>query len=272
MTISLLQNLKLTITPYAFSKIHYIAGLGDTEISGFGVSSIANPLRIEDFCLIKQTAGWASSDLDDDDIARYFLEQVDLGRQPIEFSRIFIHTHPAGGTSPSGVDNETFAKSFGECDWRVMLILSRDLAQHTCSFVAAIRGMGVTVEQPIPFSVDYGLPFKGTDFDAWKTEYETYITKPKVCDTENWFDSYSEGAIECPWFKSKNKSSRSVSCFNCQSFETCDMIPDPLEATQILRKEPPPKRVCPICKAPLKKGACSMCKIKFTTYYTKGKK
>jgi len=239
MTISLLQNLKLTITPYAFSKIHYIAGLGDTEISGFGVSSIANPLRIEDFCLIKQTAGWASSDLDDDDIARYFLEQVDLGRQPIEFSRIFIHTHPAGGTSPSGVDNETFAKSFGECDWRVMLILSRDLAQHTCSFVAAIRGMGVTVEQPIPFSVDYGLPFKGTDFDAWKTEYETYITKPKVCDTENWFDSYSEGAIECPWFKSKNKSSRSVSCFNCQSFETCDMIPDPLEATQILRKEPP---------------------------------
>ena len=52
-------------------------------------------------------------------------EQVDQGRNPERFARLWIHTHPANCAEPSPVDEETFARVFGSCTWAVMAILAK---------------------------------------------------------------------------------------------------------------------------------------------------
>ncbi len=42
------------------------------------------------------------------------------------FARIWIHTHPGNSPEPSLMDLRTFATSFGQCDWSVMMILAED--------------------------------------------------------------------------------------------------------------------------------------------------
>jgi proteasome lid subunit RPN8/RPN11 len=62
---------------------------------------------------------------DDTAVAEFFDEQVDAGRRPEQFARIWVHTHPGECPWPSGVDERTFADAFGHCDWSVMFILAR---------------------------------------------------------------------------------------------------------------------------------------------------
>ena len=82
-------------------------------------------LLVEDVRLVRQTCDWASVAFDDAAVADFFDEQVDAGRQPEEFGRIWVHTHPGDSAGPSLTDEETFARVFGGCDWAVMLILAR---------------------------------------------------------------------------------------------------------------------------------------------------
>jgi len=46
-------------------------------------------------------------EFDDAAVADFFDEQVDQGRRPEEFSRIWLHTHPGASAQPSHTDEET---------------------------------------------------------------------------------------------------------------------------------------------------------------------
>src|SRR4051794_4676952 len=81
----------LRLTPYAWAKLLFLRDLGQTEVGGFGVSQPEDLLLVEDVHLVRQTCTPLSVKFHDDSVADYFDDQVDHGRRPAEFGRIWIH-------------------------------------------------------------------------------------------------------------------------------------------------------------------------------------
>ncbi len=145
--------------------------MGETEIGGFGISRREALLDVEDLVLIPQRTTAVSVEFDDLAVADFFEEQVALGRTPAEFARIWVHTHPGDCPRPSGTDEATFVRVFGNCDWAVMLILARGGAVYArLAWNVGPRG---AIE--IPVTINYARPFVGTDFPAWQAEYERCV-------------------------------------------------------------------------------------------------
>lgn len=167
----------LRFTPTAWAKLQYFCHRGDTEIGGFGLTSFGNSggdrdlLLIEDFMTVKQEVSAVTVSFDDEAVADLFVDQVEAGRKPEQFARIWLHTHPGRSAEPSGVDEETFARVFGASDWAVMFILAKGGATY-----ARLRfNIGPGGEVRIPVEVEYGEAFGPSDHAAWEAEYQTNI-------------------------------------------------------------------------------------------------
>ena len=161
----------LRFSPTAWAKLTFFRDYGDTEISGFGVSEPDDLLCVTDFATIKQDATVASISLDDHAIADYFDAQVDAGRKPQQFFRLWLHTHPGNSVTPSSTDEETFARVFGKSDWAVMCIL----AEEGKTYARLRFNAGPGGQVLIPVCVDYSLPFGASDYDVWQAEYQANI-------------------------------------------------------------------------------------------------
>jgi hypothetical protein len=161
----------LRFTPHAWAKLLYLRDAGDTEVGGFGIANSKDLLLIEDFVTVKQTATAASINFSDEAVADFFDQQVDEGRQPEQFARCWIHTHPGNCPNPSAVDEATFARVFGGSDFAIMLILAKGGDVY-----ARLRfNVGPGGEVLIPVEIDYGCEFAASDPEAWELEYQTNI-------------------------------------------------------------------------------------------------
>ncbi len=188
------QHPTLRLSPYAWAKLLFLRDAGPTEIGGFGLSAAGNPLLVEDIRLVTQRCDWASVEFDDSAVADYFDEQVDRGRAPEEFGRIWVHTHPGASAEPSSTDEETFARVFGKCDWAVMAILAQEGAPY-----ARLRfGVGPGGSLEIPVEVDYGAEFPAADRGAWEAEYETHVL-PAALAAAPWDPEDRVGLVDDPW-------------------------------------------------------------------------
>jgi len=175
----------LRFSPTAWSKLLYFRDRGHTEVGGFGVTSPDDLLRVEEFVTVKQDVSVASVSFDDDAVSGFFEAQVDAGRKPEQFARIWLHTHPGESAQPSSVDEETFRRVFGRCDWAVIFVLGKtDKAYARLRFNVGPAG-GIL----IPVRVDYTRPFGPTGIAAWEAEYETNI-KP-----DSWRTFRGEGSL-----------------------------------------------------------------------------
>jgi proteasome lid subunit RPN8/RPN11 len=161
----------LRFTPTAWAKLHYFCHRGDTEIGGFAQTGADDLLLVEDFLTVRQRVSVASVAFDDTAVADLFESQVEAARKPEQFARIWLHTHPGTSPTPSSVDEETFARSFGPCDWAIMFILAR--GGKTYARLRFNIGPGGEVE--IPVEVDYGASFGAADHVAWEAEYAAHI-------------------------------------------------------------------------------------------------
>lgn len=165
----------LRFSPTAWSKLLFLRNAGDTEIGGFGIAPADDLLFVEDVQLVKQTCTWATAEFDDDSVADFFDEQVDGGRRPEQFARIFLHTHPSSSAQPSATDEATFARVFAGSDWAIMLILARGGQCY-----ARLRfNVGPGAEFELPVDVDYGRPFEASDFELWHEEYLANVRVPR---------------------------------------------------------------------------------------------
>jgi hypothetical protein len=154
-------------SPYAWAKLCFMRDLGSTEVGGFGITAADDLLRIEDVCFVRQRCTPMSVALDDAAVAALFDEQVDLGRRPDQFGRIWIHTHPGQSAEPSEVDEQTFARVFRRTDWALMFILARNGTTH-----ARLRfNVGPGGEATARVEVDFSYPFAASDEAAWEAEY-----------------------------------------------------------------------------------------------------
>jgi hypothetical protein len=165
----------LRFSPTAWAKLLCLRDLGDTEIGGFGISKAGDLLFVEDVQLVAQTCDWAHVAFDDAAVADFFDRQVDSGRRPEEFGRIWVHTHPGNSAAPSPTDEATFARVFGGAEWALMFILARGGQTY-----ARLRyNCGPGADLKIAVEVDFGQPFAGSDSEAWQTEYCANVRTPE---------------------------------------------------------------------------------------------
>ena len=128
-------------------------------------------LYIEDIAIIKQTVSMVTVSFDDLAVADFFEEQVDLGRKPEQFARLWLHTHPGSSPNPSMTDEDTFHRVFGSCDWSVMCIVAQEGKTYARMHFKA--GPGGDIQ--IPVSIDYSRSFEASDFTSWQAEYKQYV-------------------------------------------------------------------------------------------------
>lgn len=161
---------------------------------------------MEDVQLVKQACSWANVTFEDESVADFFDRQVDAGRRPEQFARVWVHTHPGDCPRPSMTDEETFDRVFGRSDWAAMFILACDGQSY-----ARLRfNVGPGADLEIPTGVDYSRLFDGCDTEAWAQEYLSNVqTAPLVCSvasemepvlaspfdeepTDDWYESWFE--------------------------------------------------------------------------------
>jgi proteasome lid subunit RPN8/RPN11 len=183
----------LRFSPTAWAKLLYLRDAGDTEIGGFGISTHDDLLLIEDVQLVAQSCTWTHVAFDDEAVADFFDQQVEAGRQPQEFGRIWLHTHPGRSPEPSGTDEATFSRVFGNSDWAVMFIIARGGQTY-----ARLRyNIGPGADVMLRVEVEYGGEFAGTNFDAWQADYLANVRLPPA-ELPIRGNIARGGAVPCP--------------------------------------------------------------------------
>src|SRR5437762_2980274 len=156
----------LRFSPLAFLKLQFFLHAGETEIGGFGICREGELLYVEDFRTVKQITTSVTVEFDDQAVADHFDDCVDEGLSPQQFARVWIHTHPGESPEPSSVDERTFDRVFGSCDWACMFIMGR-----TGKTYARIRfSAGPAGSMLLPVLVD------------WAEWPETLFEQPKKID------------------------------------------------------------------------------------------
>lgn len=171
----------------------YLRDAGDTEVGGFGIAHPQDLLLVEDVRLVRQVCTVVTVKFDDASVADFFDEQVDLGRRPQQCGRIWVHTHPGNSPAPSGTDERTFARCFGQADWAVMFILAE--GGQTYARLRFNVGPGGSIE--IPVQVDFQRAFPAADPEAWNREYldnvgVPWAQPPAAVDRSNLFGERAE--------------------------------------------------------------------------------
>ncbi len=175
----------LVIGPVAWLKLMLFLHIGDTEVGGFGISRGGahaddgdedDLLYLEDFATVRQRVTAISVAFDDAAVADYFDDQVDAGLSPARFGRVWVHTHPGDSPNPSMIDEETFARVFGTCDWAVMLIVSRTGRTYCRLSFSAGPGGSVLLPVRIDWAAWPGVLLDEAQklaaaFEGWIKEY-----------------------------------------------------------------------------------------------------
>ncbi|MFO0806440.1 MAG: hypothetical protein U0791_25325 [Gemmataceae bacterium] len=167
----------------AWLKLQFLCHAGPTEIGGFGLSAENDPLFIEDVLVVRQTCSVVSVMFDDAAVADLFDTMTDAGVPPSRFARIWLHTHPDASVTPSGVDEETFARVFGGCDWSVMAILGRTGRMSARLRITTGPGATLALRPRIDW---FDWPALAGTLDehveSWRAEYTGKVQMPKICD------------------------------------------------------------------------------------------
>ena len=164
----------------------FLRDRGPTEVGAFGITRPDDLLLVEEIQLVHQRCTETFVAFDDAAVAEHFEHQVESGRRPEQFGRIWIHTHPGESAQPSRVDVETFHRVFGRCDWAVMFIL----AQGGQTYAELSWRHGGPASIRLGVKVDFSHPFSGSNQDQWEHEYHTHVDPhafqdPRLMDFED---------------------------------------------------------------------------------------
>jgi len=170
------QKPSLRFSPTAWAKLVFLRDITDNEVGGFGVTEADDLLFVTDFILVKQKVTPVSVSFNDESVADFFDNQVEAGRKPEQFARIWLHTHPGNSPQPSCTDESTFQRVFGSCDWSIMAIV----AQEGSTYARLRFNAGPGGEVKIPVSVDYNCEFDAADFEVWQQQYLANVVEDDI--------------------------------------------------------------------------------------------
>jgi hypothetical protein len=140
-------------------------------VGGFGISSEHDLFLVEDVRLIRQNGTAMTVAFEDEAVADFFDDEIDQGRQPERFGRVWVHTHPGNCAEPSSTDEETLARVFDSASWSVMFIL----AQGGETYARLKFGCGPSAELLVPVAIDWDASFPASNQEAWEQEYELCV-------------------------------------------------------------------------------------------------
>ena len=170
----------LIFSPLAWLKLQLFCHAGDTEIGGFALSAPDHFLYVEDFLTVRQRVTSFTVQFDDQAVADFYDDAIDRGWRLDQCSRIWCHTHPGHSAEPTSVDEDTFARVFGRCDWAIMFILSRTGQTYArLGFTAGPGGQMLLPVQvdwsawPDTLSADPGT--LESLFDEWASEFKNHV-------------------------------------------------------------------------------------------------
>lgn len=161
----------LTIDPRTLAKIIYMRDRGSSEVSGFGISHPDDPFYVIDFKLVPQINTGTFTEFLDKALANYLEDMVVSGVKPARCLRIWIHTHPGMGPSPSSHDEATFKRVNEDSSWGVMCVVA-DTTEYARLLVHNEEGMDGSKELKVVVALDE--VFEGVtdeDYKAWEDEY-----------------------------------------------------------------------------------------------------
>jgi hypothetical protein len=161
----------LRFSPTAWAKLVYFRDKSENEVGGFGITRPEDLLCVTEFVTVKQKVSTVSVSFDDHAVADFFDGQVDLGRKPEQFARLWLHTHPALSPKPSVIDEETFKRVFSGCHWAVMFILAEDNRAYARLSFNVGPGGQILILARVDFSCDFGP----SDHRLWDAEYDANV-------------------------------------------------------------------------------------------------
>ena len=164
-------EVRLRFTPTAWAKLLYFRDKSENEVGGFGITEPDDLLLVKDLVIVKQEVTTISVKFDDEAVGQFFDEQVDLGRKPEQFARLWLHSHPGESPEPSGTDEETFVRVFKSCQWAAMVIV----AQDDSTYARLSFNVGPGSQVLIPTKVDYAHAFGPSEHDRWDAEYTANV-------------------------------------------------------------------------------------------------
>ena len=182
------RRVALRFSPTAWAKLLYFRDKSDNEVGGFGITDPDDLLFVKEFVTVKQEVTAVSVKFDDEAVANFFEDQVDLGRKPEQFARIWLHSHPGNSPEPSIIDEETFERVFGNCQWAVLFVV----AQDNKTYAKLNFNVGPGGQALIPTVIDYGLDFGPSDHELWDAEYATNINPTEWLSTRTAGDKNSD--------------------------------------------------------------------------------
>ena len=164
-------DVALRFSPTAWAKLVYFRDKSDNEVGGFAITDPDDLLFVREFITVKQEVTCVSVKFDDQAVADFFDTQVDLGRKPEQFARIWLHSHPGDSPEPSVIDEETFGRVFGNCQWAMLFVVAQDNKTY-----AKLRfNVGPRGQVLIPTEIDYSRDFIASDHERWDSEYTTNV-------------------------------------------------------------------------------------------------
>jgi len=172
----------LRFTPYAWAKLVFMRDAGDTEVGGYGINETDDPLLITDFILVKQNCSGVSVDLDEQDSLAFAEEMTDKGFSPWQYGT-WIHTHPGNSPNPSEADEDNFRDNFSIADCSIFFILAKGGQNYTRMRYNVSPGIDVDIKSII----DFHVPFRASDKESWKKEYDEKVNVSKCVYTGNMF-------------------------------------------------------------------------------------
>jgi proteasome lid subunit RPN8/RPN11 len=165
------RGLALRFSPTAWAKLLYFRDKSDNEVGGFGITEPDDLLTVVDFVTVKQEVTAVSVKFEDEAVADFFETQVDLGRRPEQFARMWLHSHPGDSPETSIVDEETFKRVFGNCQWALMFVV----AQNNKAYAKLKFNVGPGGQLLIRTEVDYSQEFGSSDHELWDVEYNANV-------------------------------------------------------------------------------------------------
>lgn len=173
----------LTFSALAWLKFQFLCHAGPTEVGGFALSHPDEPLFVEDVLVVQQNCTVVSVAFEDVAVADLFDEMADAGIPPNRFARIWLHTHPGASVDPSSVDETTFARVFGACDWSIMAILGR--TGRMSARLQFTSGPGAAVALPTRVDWSEWPDLAGSlaeHVEEWQLEYAAKIQIPRLSE------------------------------------------------------------------------------------------
>lgn len=170
----------LRMSPLAYLQWNTWLHAGDTEVGAFGVHAKDDPLLVDWLWLPPQECNAAFTQTDPGSWEDFLTDPDVRADLPGEVTPVWLHTHPGSSATPSGYDEDIFAKEFGTERLAVFAIKARRGETYGRVQVGGSKPFGFEVDVEVFWS---WLP-KYADrialfFAGWEAEFKAKVREKK---------------------------------------------------------------------------------------------